>query len=592
MFNGLRIFAPPEFPVLSLEVQAHLPVEEVQEQTQFRLLVRHFLERFFNNDMVSADGETKARILQVVYAIALPPMVVALYLFPTYHAPLERPFWSQVSDHYFYVLYSFVAVGVVSIFAWDLLFPDLLDLFVLSPLPIVGARLFRSRIAAAVLFLGLFLLGSSALGAMFYPPLSDSPGLARHLLAHVIAVLTSGAFAAALVLSVQGMMVTVLGVRLSRTISPFLQGIAMMLLLTIFFLFPVTSRFLEALVNLPAARYFPPFWFLGIYESSLAGASSLPVLSGLAKTGCLATALVVALTIVSYPLAYRRRMRYLVEGSEEFDTRNPAVVPLRHLLHATLLRNAVQRGIYHFVSCSLLRTQRHRVYMAMYGGFGLALLLSCTVLLRLSHGHLRFALSPDGLRASIPIVAFWTIAGLRTAFLSPTDRRGGWIFRVILGRPTSAQLDTTVRWILPCVLGLTLCMVVLINRLAPLELRGWNALTCQALLAVGLCLLLTDAMFLKVRTIPFTGETKAPATNLAFILLQYFGLFPPLVLLSVGLEPWLEASVWHVLGMVAVIVAAHLALLRIHNKDAEYHVNLIDLDDDEQEFPQRLGLRY
>jgi hypothetical protein len=592
MFNALRIFAPPKFPVLSLEVQAHLPVVEAQEQSQFRLLVRHFLERFFNNDMVSADGETKARLLQVVYAIALPGMVVALFLFPLYHAPLERPFWSQVSDHYFYVLYSFVAVGAVSIFSWDLLFPDLLDLFVLSPLPIVGARLFRSRIVAAVLFLGLFLFGSSALGAIFYPLLSDSPGLARHLLAHVLAVLASGAFAAALILSLQGLMAAVMGERFSRAISPFLQGIAMMLLLTILLLFPVTSRFLEMLANLPAAQYIPPFWFLGIYETVLAGSSTQPVFSGLAGTGCRATAVVFALTVVTYPLAYRRRMRYLVEGSEVFDTRNIVIVPIHRLLHATLLRNAVQRGIYHFISCSLLRTQRHRVYMAMYGGLGLALLLACTVLLKLSHRHLGFALSPDGLRAAVPIAAFWTIAGLRTAFLSPADRRGGWIFRVILGRPTSTQLGTTVRWILPCVLGLTLGMVALINRVAPTELRGWNSLACQALVAVGLCLLLTDALFLKVRTIPFTGETRAPTTNLAFILLQYFGLFPPLVLLSVGLEPWLEISMWHVMGVVGVISAAHLAMLRIHSKDAEYHANLIDLDEDEEEFPQRLGLRY
>jgi hypothetical protein len=592
MFNGLRIFAPPEFPVLSLEVQAHLPVVEAQEQSQFRLLVRHFLERFFNNDMVSADGETKARLLQVVYAIALPGMVVALFLFPLYHAPLERPFWSQVSDHYFYVLYSFVAVGAVSIFAWDLLFPDLLDLFVLSPLPIVGARLFRSRIVAAALFLGLFLLGSSALGAIFYPLLSESPGLARHLVAHVFAVLAAGAFAAALILSMQGLITTVVGERFSRAISPFLQGIAMMVLLTILLLFPLSSRFLEVLVNLHAARYFPPFWFLGIYETLLAGSSSLPVFSGLAKTGCLATAIVFALTIVSYPLAYRRRMRYLVEGSDVFDTRNIAIVPIHRLLHATFLRNAVQRGIYHFISCSLLRTQRHRVYMAMYGGLGLALLLACVLLLKLSHGHLGFSLSPDGLRAAVPIAAFWTIAGLRTAFLSPADRRGGWIFRLILGRPTSLQLGTTMRWILPCVLGLTLAMVTLINRVAPPELRGWNSLTCQFLVAIGLCLLLTDALFLKVRTIPFTGETRAPATNLAFILLQYFGLFPPLVLLSVGLEPWLEASVWHVVSMVGVISAAHLAMRRIQSKDAEYYVNLIDLDEDEEEFPQRLGLRY
>ncbi|MGB8539097.1 MAG: hypothetical protein WCD57_21920 [Acidobacteriaceae bacterium] len=592
MINRLRIFAPPEFPVLSLEVQAHLPVVEAQEQRQFRLLVRHCLERFFNNDMVSADGETKERLLQVAYAIALPGVVVALYLAPLYHAPLERPFWSQVSDHYFFVLYSFVAVGAVTIFSWDLLFPDLLDLFVLSPLPIAGARLFRSRMIAAVLFLGLFLFGSSAPGIIFYPMFSDPPGLARHVLAHVLSVLAGGAFAAALILSLQGLTAAVMGERFSRAISPFLQGVAIMLLMTIFLLFPVTSRFLEVLMNLPAARYFPPFWFLGIYETVLAGSSSQAVFSGLAKTGCMVTAVVFALTIISYPLAYRRRMRYLVEGAEVFDTRNIAIVPIRRLLHLTLLRNAVQRGIYHFISCSLLRTQRHRVYMALYGGLGLALLLSCTMLLKLSHRHLGFALSPDGLRAAVPIAAFWTIAGLRTAFLSPTDRRGGWIFRVILGRPTSVQLGTTVRWILPCVLGLTLGLVALIHRVAPPELRGWNSLACQVLVAVSLCLLLTDALFLKVRTIPFTGETRAPATNLAFILLQYFGLFPPLVLLSVGLEPWLAVSVWHVAGTVVVLFAVHLALLRIHNKDAEYHANLIDLDEDEEEFPQRLGLRY
>jgi hypothetical protein len=220
MFSRLRIFAPPEFPVLSLGVQAQMPKADVRERSQFHLLVRHFLQRFFNNDIVSVDGETKARFLQVVYAIAIPGMVVALFLFPLYHAPLPRPFWSQASDHYFYVLYSFVVVGAMSIFAWDLLFPDLLDLFVLSSLPIVDRRLFLSRIVAACLFLGAFLLGTCALGAIFYPLLSEVPGLGRQLFAHLVAVLCSGAFAGGFFLSLQGLMETGLGNRFFRTISP------------------------------------------------------------------------------------------------------------------------------------------------------------------------------------------------------------------------------------------------------------------------------------------------------------------------------------------------------------------------------------
>ena len=72
----------------------------------------------------------------------------------------------------------------------------------------------------------------------------------------------------------------------------------------------------------------------------------------------------------------------MVEGSGVIRYPELRALPISRLLHVTLLRNAVQRGIYHFISCSLLRTQRHRVYMAMYGGLGLALLISCAVLLK------------------------------------------------------------------------------------------------------------------------------------------------------------------------------------------------------------------
>jgi hypothetical protein len=590
--SRLRIFKPPEFPVLSLEVQAQMPIAEPPDRSKFQLLVRHFLERFFNNEMVSTDGEAKTRLLQVLYAIALPGMVVALYLFAPYHAPHRRPFWSQVSDHYMYVMYSFVAVGAVTIFAWDLFFPDLLDVFVLAPLPIAHRKVFLARIVAVSLFLGLFLLGTNALGSIFFPVVCDLPSFVHHFFAHLLAVTASGTFAAAFFLALQGVILTVMGERLFRTISPFLQSVSVMMLLTILLLFPVLSRFLQVLMYSAAARYFPPFWFLGIYERLLAGSSALPAFTGLAKTGCLATALVIALAIVSYPLAYRRRTRHLVEGSGALNTPNLAAMPINRLLHATLLRNAAQRGIYHFISYSLLRTQRHRVYLAMCGGLGLALIAACVVVLRPGHGHLGFALSPDGLRAAVPIVAFWTIAGLRSAFLSPTDRRGGWVFRVILGMPGRAQLAAAKLWVLLCGMVLTLGIVSLVNVIAPPELRGWRSTTSLALVTVGLCLLLTDALFLKVRTIPFTGAAGAPATNLAFLLIQYFGFFPPLVLLTLSLETWLAASLPHVAGAIAIIVAAHLGMRRAHRKRVDYYTNLIDLDDDEEEFPQRLGLRY
>ncbi len=121
-------------------------------------------------------------------------------------------------------MYSFVVMGVVTVFEWELLFPELLDVFVLSTLPIPGRRLFWARIAALVIFLAMFLVGMNLLGAVFFPLVADMPGLVRYVAAHVVAVGLAGVFVAAFFLGLQGVLILVVGQRLSRSFSPLLQG--------------------------------------------------------------------------------------------------------------------------------------------------------------------------------------------------------------------------------------------------------------------------------------------------------------------------------------------------------------------------------
>ena len=134
MSERLGLFPAAKIPVLSLSAQAEA-VAAQRQQSQFEVLVRHLLYRFFHNELLASDDETK-RVMQISYAVALPGLLVALFLFPAYHAfppyPLHRPFWSQAADHYFYVMYSFIVMGAATVYEWDLLFPDLLDIFVLS----------------------------------------------------------------------------------------------------------------------------------------------------------------------------------------------------------------------------------------------------------------------------------------------------------------------------------------------------------------------------------------------------------------------------------------------------------------------------
>ena len=157
----------PKHPVLSLAVQAE-DFTTGREQSQFEILVRHIFYRFLHNELLTSDDDETKRVMQISCAIAVPGMLVALFLFPAYHAfppyPVPRPFWAQAGDHYFYVMYSFVVMGAATVFEWDLLFPDLVDVFVLTVQPIASRHVFFARVLALAIFLGLVLFGTSILG--------------------------------------------------------------------------------------------------------------------------------------------------------------------------------------------------------------------------------------------------------------------------------------------------------------------------------------------------------------------------------------------------------------------------------------------
>ena len=326
MLSVARAPKPPRDEVLSLEVLARSAPEEAEQPTQFRVLVRHFLDRFFTNELASAEGDAKTRLVQAACAIGIPGFVVALYLYTPYHMPHQvRPYWAQVGDHYFYVLYSMVAMGVVTIFEWDLLFPDLLDVFVLSPLPMRNGRMLGARVTAIFILMGAALFDSSFLAPIVLPAAADPPHLLRFWAAHLLAVAASGIFGAAFFLALEGILLGVLGDRLFRRIALWLQGFFVLVLLTLLFLYPALAGALGAVLQSRSGLVFcvPSFWFLGIYERVLEGPAVLPVFVELARIGLVALALAIGLAVASYPLAWWRKTRGLVEGTAKRETAQP-----------------------------------------------------------------------------------------------------------------------------------------------------------------------------------------------------------------------------------------------------------------------------
>jgi hypothetical protein len=549
-----------------LHWQADESLVSLPAQNQFKLLVRHLLDRFFNNEIVSVDGETLPLIMTVAWAIALPTLVATIFLYPSYHAfapkPPRPPFWTQVADHYVFAMYAWVVMGAITVFEWDLLVPNVLDVFVLSVLPIADRRLLLARVAAVLIFLGLFLLGTSSLGVILFPVVTEPDDSSRAFAAHFLAVTVAGLCGAAQVLALQGLLISVLGARLFRLISSFLQCLVAMALAIVLFLFPILAQSLQASIQSGsvAVRWFPPFWFLGIYQSILAGPSALPAFTRLAHTGYTVTSSLVVLAIITYPLAYARSTRQAVEGSIAPGTRGWLAQPAVRVLHATLVRTPSRRAVYHFISQTLFRSQRHRLYLAMYAGVGIALAFAWVVVFRVEGGHIRIAISATGVRLAVPALAFWIVAGLSTSLLSPADPAGSWVFRLIHGTASSDHLSATRLWVLLWGLAGTLGAVAVLQLLSYPELGAPRESFVQILIAAGICLLLTDAFSLQMTTIPFTEARVPKNTDLAFILLRYIVFFPALVVATVHYEPWVEASAAHLITTTLLIVAAHYAL--------------------------------
>src|SRR5262249_32644521 len=151
-------------------------------------------------------------------------------------------------------------------------------------------------------------------------------------------------------------------------------------------------------------RFFPPFWFLGIYERLLIGPSAPAVFDEFARLGCYALLLMVACAVLTYPLAYRRRVRQLIEGGRAVEAPRHTAAPFRRILQATIVRLPGQRAIFHFISQTILRAQRQRVMLAMYGGLGVALALSDLLVFRVSGGRVHPFLLPSGIRSAVPVM--------------------------------------------------------------------------------------------------------------------------------------------------------------------------------------------
>lgn len=593
--------------ILPLRAQAERGKIHEPERSQFAHLLRLFLERFFNHETASPDGDAKTRLVQIAFAAGLPGFVVSLYLWPVYH-PLRwgkaamlggdrPPYWLQVNHHLFFIVYSFVVMGIVAVFEWDLFFPDLLDITVLRPLPIRSLTTFMARIAAIAVLMGGLLFDANFLPPLVLPAATDPPDLARFLCGHLLAVAGSGLFAAVFVLAFECVVLAVFGERWFRRTSLLMQGSFIAALLILLLLFPVYSGVTANLLVSGdwMVRCFPPFWFLGMDQRILDGTGALPIYAKLARDGEMATLAMTATLVFTYPLAYLRRARQLIEGASVGKRSRQFSRVMTRVVNVLLARSPQRRAIFHFMTQTLFRVPRYRIYLVLYGGIGLSIMVASVLRVAVVQHQVQLSASVDGLRESIGIATFWAVAGLRIAFLSPGNRQGGWVPDVICGRPPEMrqaleQLGAVKTWALAFVSMVTAAACVAAFAIAPPEFLAWRNIAARLLVAAALCLVLTDLFFMRVTTVAFMGGSPGDSQNLAMAIAKYFTFFPIVLWVALVAGPWIEERDWRFAAVATGIAITHWLCELRHRAVVRQHRLMFEQNDSEGASLLRLNL--
>ncbi len=517
---------------------------EPRDNSPGRALRRHFLRQFFQ----ASAGSPETPVIRPLAGVAA-PMLMAAFWIVTLTRGLSP--WSAAGNHYLFVLYAYCAMGYVTTLQWEKLFPERLDFQVLLPLPLRGSTIFIAKLQAVALVLLLFLVAANIFGMLLLPVLSGRRILIV-MAAHGLAVFAAGLASALAVLSLESLVIIIAPERAFRYVAPLVQAALVTLFLVVFLRVGTVIEALPTLLsgNGEVARWFPPAWFVSLYEVGAGGITATPTAHALARQGLLCLPVLLACAVTLYPAAWAKRRRMALEGTRSAQLRDSRM--WKRVAHPTVLRAADDRAVFHFMRQTMIRLSRYHTGLAAYAGAGVALSLTFALRVELRDKGLHLGLIRTGVQAVMPLLLFWTVAGVRGAFSLPADLGARWVFRMADIR-TQRVISTAKMFVFAA------CCAVIALVVIVLEGCGWSVreLLLQAVYGLLCAVLLIDVFFFLEAHVPFTRPPLPGRSSLPMALAVYLFGVPVLILLTVTLERWAKGQAWRVILACAAVAATH-----------------------------------
>jgi hypothetical protein len=572
-----------------------------------RLLVRHFLQRFLDHDLISPQADRRHLItvtsaMVIVSTLFLSVFVAVKYQFDIFMPPGLTALFA-LDDRFFWLSLSTLVMALIAVAEWDALALDARDTAVLGPLPIPRTAIVRAKFAAVALFVVGFdvalilaptVLRVAALPVMLPVTLA---GVLILTMAHAACGLAAGAFGFIAVLGVRETLRALVGLAGFRKVSAGLQALLVVFLATSLLLLPVSygavaRRWMTSGRVTPFAV--PPLWFVGLHET-LAGraidglprgvpprryaaaeyqATALyrslwPLFHRLAVVAALALVLVVVVTAAACVWNSRRLPTPpIAEGGGPGPLGRAFI---RFATHLAVRDSATQAGFFFTLQC-LARSATHRITIATSLALGLALVV-------VNIGGI------DGPRASAPstlpihrlAVQTWVLAAVLTAFRHavrvPAEVGANWTFHLAWPGDERPYLAGVKRAGLLTLVIPTLALLFAWHAVVMVPRLALEHVACGAAIAV----LMMELFFLRYQKLPFASGYVRTDDLKSLVPLYVVAV----LLVSLALAGLERAALANTMGSVIFFGALLAAIGGVHAADVRRRRTRRPIDLDE-----------
>ena len=417
-----------------MSLGAEASAKAARDVEQVAALTRAFLARFFESEITTGADDLKGTFFWLLAALATPGIVIPWIMvfdwnFMSIVHGYEGLRLASRAEKAFYLGLSMFSAGALTTIVWSSLLPDKRDTLILGSLPVRPRTVILAKLAALAGYIGVAAFATHVVGSLFWGSIlgNNGPGffVIRSIIAHFVASAALSMFVCLAIAAAQGMLLTITGPRLFPRASTVLQAAVVGLLaISLAWLPIITVAARQTIGGGPRAEPWilalPPMWFLGLYEWILG--TNEPVIGMLARRAVLAFGGMIALTLLTYPLAFRRLMVSVVESGQ------PPQAPLSRAIRWCIVRAAgrdsAARAAAEFFVTTVARVERQRFMVAI--GIGIALAWTLPGLRSYEPSA-----APQPQILALPIAAMmFLLAGLRIASSLPADVRAGWVFEV------------------------------------------------------------------------------------------------------------------------------------------------------------------